>query len=199
VDEVGPVETILVDPPDWHIGQDSLGDDELYLRMIREPLDCFTDEQLAAFKREFDWHDTNKNEFLSQAEFEEALRNLGFVPTQNDLAAMFRELGAREETGDEPLEIDIKVLYYYTRGADKTEDLIRALLVFDAGRTGKITIDNVKAILGRLWNQFPQERIDDLIQRLRKGDSNEIEYAEMIRLLPGGEILLFLTRCYQPK
>jgi Ca2+-binding EF-hand superfamily protein len=102
---------------------------------------------------------------------------------------MLRELRSREETGDE-LTIDIvgfiKVLYYYTRGADKTEDLIRAFSVFDPGRTGKITIDNAKTILGRLRNQLPQERIDDLMQRLRKGDSNEIDYAEMIHLLKGG-------------
>jgi Ca2+-binding EF-hand superfamily protein len=159
--------------------------------MIREPLDCFTDQQLAAFKRVFERCDTDNDEFLSPDQFLEALRALGMVPNQEDFHAMLQDLNqGAEPDQDDQLSIDlagfIKVLYYYTRGADTTEDLISAFAVFDPGKTGKITIDNAKSILGGLRNRLPEDRINELMQRLKKGDSNEIDYAEMIRLLRTG-------------
>jgi Ca2+-binding EF-hand superfamily protein len=102
--------------------------------MTRAPLDCFTDRQLAAFKREFERCDTDTDKLLSRDEFVDALRHVGLVPTPDDLRAMFQDLAVGADSDDGQATVDIfgfiQVLYYYVRGADKPEDLIRAFSVF---------------------------------------------------------------------
>jgi Ca2+-binding EF-hand superfamily protein len=150
--------------------------------MIRQPAECFSDQQLFAFRKEFERCDSDHDGLLTPEEFERALRYLGHTPIPADLEEMYKDL--RFEGGPRAQQrIDlvsfIKLLYYYLRAADTTDDLIRAFAVFDQSRDGTLTIDDATYILTHLRTPVPEHHIAEMIGRLRRGD--RINYAEMIR------------------
>jgi Ca2+-binding EF-hand superfamily protein len=152
--------------------------------MIREPLECFTDQQLLAYKKEFERCDGDRDGSLTRSEFESALRHLGIPPLVTDLAEMYKDLNPEGGRGDE-ISINlvnfIRLIYYYVRAADTTDDLICAFAVFDQNRDGTVSVNDAKYILTHLRIPVPHHHVDDMLGRLQK--ENRINYAEMIRYM----------------
>ena len=139
--------------------------------------DVLSREQLRSFKRAFDHCDKNNDGQLTHEEFISALRMVGIVPTQEELRAMLTEIN----NDDVSISDFILVSYYFLRGADTRDELIRAFAVFDEDNDGKIDVETIRNILANLRHPVPKEQIDEIVAKLEKDGA--IDYAEMIREL----------------
>ena len=102
---------------------------------------------------------------------------VGIVPTQEELRAMLTEINNE----DVSISDFILVSYYFLRGADTRDELIRAFAVFDEDNDGKIDVETIRNILANLRHPVPKEQIDEIVAKLEKDGA--IDYAEMIREL----------------
>jgi Ca2+-binding EF-hand superfamily protein len=74
------------------------------------------------------------------------------------------------------------IIYYFLRGADTTEELVRAFAVFDDDRDGLIPTEVARQVLTNLKHPIPPEHVDELLARLRSS-GDQIKYADMITQL----------------
>lgn len=102
--------------------------------MAAPALRGFTDQQIKAFSREFAACDPSHTGALGPAAFRTALNHLGIVPTEDEFLAMLEDAGS-QGVG---LSAFLTVAYYFVRGADKPEEIRRALSVFDADQDGRL-------------------------------------------------------------
>jgi Ca2+-binding EF-hand superfamily protein len=135
----------------------------------------FTDQQLKIYKRVFD-HFQKDDCISGRAVFVKALKYAGIVPTYDQIEAMRRDL----PDPDRITAVDfLIVVFYYLRGLETTEELIRAFAVFDPDRTGKVSTEAAMSILKSQRQQLGQEPIQELIAELdHKG---QIDYEVMVR------------------
>jgi Ca2+-binding EF-hand superfamily protein len=145
--------------------------------MSRTALPGFTDQQLRTFRKEFTVCDSRRAGRLTAAEFQTALTHLGVLPTQEEFTAMLAEVKSREID----LSNFLTLLYYFVRGADKPEELARALTVFDDDRDGKLSVEVVRDILGGLRRPVPEERISAIIEA--QGENGLVAISGLIREL----------------
>jgi Ca2+-binding EF-hand superfamily protein len=149
------------------------------LLMSRPVCDCLTDDQLKSFKRAFDHRDKDQDGHVNRDEFKAALKLVGIIPTDDEFRAMLEDIG--KESID--LLDFVSVIYYFLRGADSREELIRAFAVFDKAGDGKIPVETAVQILTNLKHPVPREQVDELMQKLDHGNSGKVDYAAMIREL----------------
>jgi calmodulin len=136
-----------------------------------------TDQQIRTFRREFAACDTANSGFLDAEAFKAALEHLGIVPTDDEFLAMLQDAGGNAVD----LPSFLTVIYYFVRGADKPEELRRALSVFDNDNDGRLSAINVRDILSSLRRPVPAARIDQIIQTL--GGTGSIDIGDLIREL----------------
>ena len=70
------------------------------------------------------------------------------------------------------------MIYYFLRGADTREELIKAFAVFDKDKDGLIDVQTAKDILTNLKHPVPEEQVDELMKKLDQ--NGKIDYAQMI-------------------
>lgn len=140
--------------------------------------EIFNDDQLRSFRRAFKHFEQNKSGIMNFDDLPKALKLIGISPTQAELKGM------KSDLGDSQLDLleFISLIYYFLRGADTREELIRAFSVFDKDNDGKIPVDEAKQILANLKHPVPSEQIDEVMIQLSNNE-NLIDYAEMIRIL----------------
>lgn len=141
--------------------------------------ECFSDDQLRSFRRAFNHFDRKKNDNMDFDDLPKALKLVGIIPTRDELQSM------KQDVGDSPLDLleFISLIYYFLRGADTKEELIRAFSVFDEDHDGKIPVNEATQILSNLKHPVPQEQINEIMQTLDKNDDHLIDYARMIEIL----------------
>jgi Ca2+-binding EF-hand superfamily protein len=145
--------------------------------MSGEPLSCFTDNELRAFRRAFSMVQPNDTGQLTSEHLPIALANAGIVPTRQELAEMLNEIG----TDQIDLPNFLTVIYYFLREADTPEELQSAFDAFDENRDGRIPTPVVGEILSHLSHPIPQERIDALLPGL--DDGGEIAISALVAAL----------------
>jgi calmodulin len=142
---------------------------------MTQPCPCLTDEQLRRFKSVFIHHAGSDGQTVPRNIFPQALRDVGIVPTREELDAMLQDI--HEDSLD---LIDFVILiYYFLRGADTTEEVIRAFAVFDRDGDGLIPVDTAKEVLLHLKHPVQEDRVNQVLAALRR-DDELIEYAKMI-------------------
>ena len=141
--------------------------------------ECFSDDQLRSFRRAFKNYEQKKTGILNFDDLPKALKLVGIFPTPEELKGMKADLG------DSQLDLleFISLIYYFLRGADTTEELIRAFSVFDKDHDGKIPIDDARSILENLKHPVPKEQIEEVMVQLSNDDDKLIDYAKMIQKL----------------
>ncbi|OHT02450.1 EF hand family protein [Tritrichomonas foetus] len=141
--------------------------------------ECFSDDQLRSFQRAFSHYDKEKTGVLNLDDLQKALKIIGIVPTQEELNGMKIDLG------NAPLDIleFISLIYYFLRGSDTQEELIRAFAVFDEDNDGKIPAETAEQILSNLKHPVPKDHIEEVLAQIGADENGLIDYAEMIRVL----------------
>ena len=145
--------------------------------MSKRVVDCLSDDQLRSFRRAFEHYDKDKDGKVDIEGFRKALEMVGIMPTRDEFEAMCNDVGSDTIT----LVDFIAVIYYFLRGADTQEELIKAFSVFDKDNDGLIDVDTAREILGNLKHPVPENQVQDLMQKLGRG--GQVDYAEMIREL----------------
>lgn len=137
-----------------------------------------TDDQLRSFQKAFQRYDKDKDDLIDTEEVKKALRALGIVPTDEEFEAMQYDLHEKVDVSS-----FIAVVYYFLRGADSQEELIRAFAVFDNDHDGKIPVDTAIQILTNLKHPVPRDMVDQIMAELNTNGDDLIDYSEMIRKL----------------
>jgi Ca2+-binding EF-hand superfamily protein len=145
--------------------------------MADEACGSLSDEQLKLFAGEFERLQHGKP-VNGREELATLMRQVGLRPTEEELGEMIEDV-------PNPQKIDLPdfiiLVYYFLRGTDSADDLIRAFSVFDADDSGKIPSDTARAVLTNLKHPVPDEQIDALLRELDEG--GYIEIAKMIHKL----------------
>lgn len=136
--------------------------------------ECLSDEQLRSFKRAFEHYDKDKDGSIDENEFKSALKMVGIIPTSDELQAMLMDINSKTIT----LVDFVAVIYYFLRGADTREELIKAFAVFDKDKDGLIEVQTAKDILTNLKHPVPAEQVDELMKKLDQ--DGKVDYAQMI-------------------
>lgn len=142
-------------------------------------LNFITDNQLRTFQAAFDHYDKSKQGMISINDISKALKLIGIIITYDDLQNMLSSSLIDEETQLFDFPEFVSIIYYYLRGADTQEELIRAFSSFDTDHDGKIPIGLMSDILTNLKHPIPKERADELLERYK--DNDLIDYKQFIK------------------
>lgn len=143
------------------------------------PCECLTDRQLISFQKAFNHYADSGTFSISKEDFPKALKMVGIRPSESEIREMIDEIG--EENPIDLCEFII-CIYYYLRGADTQEELIKAFKIFDTKNEGKLPSTTITQILLSLKHPVSKTLINELISQLNDG-SNMIDYAKMICLM----------------
>jgi Ca2+-binding EF-hand superfamily protein len=137
-----------------------------------------SDQQLRSFRNAFNRFVEPGEASVAQEKFSQVMRLIGIIPTPPELEAMLLEI-----PGDSFNFTDLVIiLYYFLRGADTTEELVRAFAIFDPDHDGLIPIETARHILINLKHPIPDHHVNELLARIRR-DGDVVEYSEMIAQL----------------
>lgn len=138
---------------------------------------CISDEQLRSFRRAFEHYDKDGDGIVDEKGFRHALTMVGICPTEEELNSMKEDIGSEEIH----LVDFIAVIYYFLRGADTQEELIKAFAVFDKNKDGEIDADTARNILLNLKHPVPEEHVNEIMKKLNV--NGKVNYANMIKEL----------------
>ena len=143
-------------------------------------MELFTADQYQNIKSVFQSYDENHDGILTSDEFEQAFRTLGMNPSPEEVSDMLDDAN-----GDLSFDAFIYLLYYHSRSANVTEELIDSFQVFDKDGKGTLPIETVKKILKSVRKPFTDEQIDDVLSKLQIEQGN-VNYEELAEHLISG-------------
>lgn len=138
--------------------------------------DDLSAEQAEKLADAFALFDTQHNELISSRFIGMALRSIGLVPTQRELDRELTEIGARDVSLQEVMDIAKK--YLYKRADD--EDLFAAFSqVFDKEGTGYVDPAEVQEAAANVDNPMSAAEVQQLIQDFVKVPGTNAAYQDI--------------------
>jgi centrin-1 len=128
----------------------------------------YTDEDIVELKEAFDLFDADKSGGLNPVELRQVIEDFGFDAKN---LAIFQLVSELDTDGSGKIEFKefIDMISGNTKDENSMEEVRKVFNVFDADKTGFITIKNLRQICNDLGEQYSDDTLKNLIE---KGDSN---------------------------
>lgn len=141
-----------------------------------------TDEQRASFKDAFALFDKDRDGIIRTSELGTVMRCLGLTPTESQLLDIIDE-----EDPDKKGTIDfaqfctVMVKHMHEKVSEK--EVIEAFRVFDKDGTGKISVAELRHIMGNLGERLSEQEVEDMIQQADIAADGTIKYEQYVKTM----------------
>jgi centrin-1 len=121
-------------------------------------------DEVQEVKDAFDLFDSDSSGAVSVNELVESMKSLGLDQKNEAVFDMIKEI---DTDGSGELEFQEFLEMMTARLTNKTPraDIERVFKLFDADRTGEISLDNLKRVAGELGEEVSNEELQEMVQR----------------------------------
>lgn len=146
-------------------------------------MDQFDPSKIEEISQTFDLYDKTGNREIDHFSVGEAIRSLGYNPTQSELETLLNNPGLKDMTKKFVKLQDFYPMVMQVREREDVtsdEEFIEALKVFDRGGQGVISSAELRYALGSMGDVMTKVEIDKLINEF-EDSSGCINYSEFVR------------------
>lgn len=143
-------------------------------------LQFLTDNQLKAFQQAFVRCDKSQQGSISIQDLPKALKQVGIIINYDDLQNILASSAVNENEQLFDFPEFVSIIYFFLRGSDTQEELIRAFASFDTDNDGKIPTGLMSDILTNLKHPIPKEKADELLEKF-SDDNGLVDYKQFIK------------------
>merc|ERR1711981_788827 len=143
----------------------------------------FSEEQKAAFRKNFNLFDKKRTGAIPIGDMGTVLRSLGQNPTEAELAALMEEVD-KDKSGTIEFEEFIDLMARTNKTHEQMEEEIKnAFLTFDADGSGFITREELVETLTTMGDPVDEETINGMIAEADLDGDGKINYAEFTKIM----------------
>merc|ERR1712113_908310 len=143
------------------------------------------DEQKAEIKEAFDLFDTDGTGTIDAKELKVALRALGFEPKKEELKKLVSDLDkGSSSSGQGQLDFNefLEIMTAKMSEKDSKEQIQKAFQLFK-GPSGKISLDDLKAVAKELGETMSEEELKEMIREADKDEDGEVSEEGFMRII----------------
>ena len=142
----------------------------------------WSEEQIAEFKEAFALFDKDGDGTITLDELRTVMQSLGQNPTENDLLDMIKEV---DDDGNNEIDFNEFLFLMARNMQDIGEDveLSQGFKVFDVDGDGQISIEDLKAFMESIGEQFTEEELQDIMAEIDPIGDGLVNFQEFSRLI----------------
>ena len=141
-----------------------------------------TDEQRKEYQDIFDQFDKDKGGAIGTRELANVLFTLGQNPTDDEVAAMIKEVDLNND-GKIDLDEFITLMGKRTPDTQTEDEVINAFRVFDKEGNGLIPSAELKHIMMTIGDKMTEEEAQEMINEADIDEDGFINYEEFVRMM----------------
>ena len=141
-----------------------------------------TDEQRKEYQDIFDQFDKDKDGAIGTRELANVLFTLGQNPTDDEVAAMIKEVDLNND-GKIDLDEFITLMGKRTPDPHTEDEVINAFRVFDKEGNGLIPSAELKHIMMTIGDKMTEEEAQEMINEADIDEDGFINYEEFVRMM----------------
>ena len=141
-----------------------------------------TDEQRKEYQDIFDQFDKDKDGAIGTRELANVLFTLGQNPTDDEVAAMIKEVDLNND-GKIDLDEFIALMGKRTPDTQTEDEVINAFRVFDKEGNGLIPSAELKHIMMTIGDKMTEEEAQEMINEADIDEDGFINYEEFVRMM----------------
>merc|ERR1712039_363286 len=140
---------------------------------------------MGEIKEAFDLFDTDGTGTIDAKQLKVALRALGFEPKKEELKKLVSDLDkSSSSSGQGLLDFNefLEIMTAKMSEKDSKEQIQKAFQLFK-GASGKISLDDLKAVAKELGETMSEEELKEMIREADKDEDGEVSEEEFMRII----------------
>ncbi|XP_046582415.1 uncharacterized protein LOC124289793 [Haliotis rubra] len=144
-----------------------------------------TEDQIAEFKEAFCLFDKDGDGTITTKELGTVMRSLGQNPTEAELQDMINEVDA-DGNGIIDFPEFLTMMSKKLQGADSTDELREAFLVFDKDGDGFISAKELRHVMTNLGEKLTDDEVEEMMREADGDGDGQVNYDEFVKMMTGG-------------
>merc|ERR550534_598027 len=141
-------------------------------------------EEIQELKEAFDLFDTDKSGSIEIDELKRAMTSLGYdKKSQNRMVFQILENLDKNKDGQIDFDEFLDMMTARISDRDSREDIMKVFMLFDQDGTGRITLDDLKAVAEELGEELNVEELREMIERADSDGSGSINPDEFYKIM----------------
>eukprot|EP00391_Amoebophrya_sp_Ameob2_P008933 CAMPEP_0178999418 /NCGR_PEP_ID=MMETSP0795-20121207/10051_1 /TAXON_ID=88552 /ORGANISM="Amoebophrya sp., Strain Ameob2" /LENGTH=165 /DNA_ID=CAMNT_0020692193 /DNA_START=62 /DNA_END=559 /DNA_ORIENTATION=- len=142
-----------------------------------------SEEQKQELKEAFDLFDGDGSGTIDAKELKVALRALGFEPRKEEIKKLVSGLDGGDDAGSKKLDYNEFVAAMTTKMSEKdTKAQIQKAFLLFKGDSGKISLDDLKAVAKELGETMSDEELMEMIKEADRDGDGLVSEEEFLRI-----------------
>ncbi len=139
-------------------------------------------DEVEEIKEAFDIFDADQSGSISVEELLNAMKSLGF-DTKNP--AIYKMIADFDESGDGQISFDEFLDMMTARISDRNtrDDLRRVFNLFDDGRKGEISVEDLKRVARELGEEISEEELKEIVQRADLDADKKLSFEDFYNVM----------------
>ncbi|XP_067682352.1 calmodulin-beta [Haliotis asinina] len=136
------------------------------------------------FKEAFNLFDKDGDGTITTKELGTVMRSLGQNPTEAELQDMINEVDA-DGNGIIDFPEFLTMMSKKLQGADSTDELREAFLVFDKDGDGFISAKELRHVMTNLGEKLTDEEVEEMMREADGDGDGQVNYDEFVKMMTG--------------
>lgn len=141
-----------------------------------------TEEQKANFKDAFSLFDKDRDGIITTKELGTVMRCLGLNPTEAQLLDLI-DVEDPNHKGTIDFAQFCKIMDERQHDKVSEKEIVEAFRVFDKDGTGKITVAELRHIMGNLGEKLTEQEVEDMVQQADVAADGTIQYEQYVKMM----------------
>jgi len=138
-------------------------------------------EEISELKEAFDLFDNDKSGHIEIDELKRAMTSLGYdKKSQNRMVFQILENLDKNKDGQIDFDEFLDMMTARISDRDSREDIMKVFMLFDQDGTGRISLDDLKAVAEELGEELADEELREMIERADTDGSGSINPDEVL-------------------
>merc|ERR1712070_1088980 len=138
-------------------------------------------------KEAFDLFDTDGSGCVDSKELKVAMKALGFEPKKGEIEKLIHSV---DDDGDGEMDWDdfLRMGEAKILNKDQKDDLLKAFGLMDRSQTGKLTVEDLKAVAKDIGDKVTDEELLEIITTIAGPDATELTEEKFLEVMKKNEL-----------
>merc|ERR1712070_434145 len=138
-------------------------------------------------KEAFELFDTDGSGSIATGELKVAMKALGFEPKPGEIEKMIHSV---DDDGDGEMDWDdfLRLMEQKILNKDQKDDLLKAFNLMDRSQTGKLTVEDLKAVAKDIGDKVTDEELLEIITTIAGPDATELTEEKFLEVMKKNEL-----------
>mmetsp|Transcript_12836 Transcript_12836/g.39506 ORF Transcript_12836/g.39506 Transcript_12836/m.39506 type:complete len:152 (+) Transcript_12836:179-634(+) len=149
---------------------------------MRSTTQDLSEEKIKEFREAFLLFDKDRDGTITVAELGKVMRSLDQSPSEQALKQMISEVDA-DGNGSIDFAEFLTLMARKMKHSDGQDEIREAFKVFDKDGSGKISANELWAVLTKLGEKLTEEEANEMIKEADLNGDGEIDYQEFVKMM----------------